>query len=37
MAKISLIALMDDEFGKVLTGEQIRKFNTIQDILDIME
>lgn len=36
MAKLSLIVLMDDEFGKKLTGEQIRDFNTVQDILDFM-
>lgn len=37
MAKLSLIVLMDDEFGKKLTGEQIREFNTVQDILDFMD
>jgi len=37
MAKISLIALMDDEFGKALSGEHIRGFNTVQDILDFMD
>ena len=36
MAKLSLIVLMDDEFNKKLTGEQIREFNTVQDILDFM-
>lgn len=37
MAKLSLIVMMDDEFGKKLTGEQIFQFNTVQDILDFME
>lgn len=37
MAKLSLIVLMDEEFGKKLTGEQIRKFNTVGDILDFMD
>lgn len=37
MTKLSLIALMDDEFNKKLTGEQIRSFKTIGDILDFME
>ena len=37
MAKLSLIVLMDDEFGKKLTGEQIRMFKTVQDILDFMD
>lgn len=36
MAKLSLIVLMDDEFSKKLTGEQIREFKTIKDILDFM-
>ena len=36
MAKLSLIVMMDDEFGKKLTGEQIFKFKTVQDILDFM-
>lgn len=37
MAKLSLIVLMDDEFQKKLTGEQIRTFHTVQDILNFME
>lgn len=37
MAKLSLIVLCDDEFGKKLTGEQLRQFVTIKDILDFME
>lgn len=37
MAKLSLIVLMDDEFEKRLTGEMIRKFKTVQDILDFMD
>lgn len=36
MAKLSLIVLCDDEFDKKLTGEQIREFKTVQDILDFM-
>ena len=36
MAKLSLIVLMDDEFDKKLTGEQIREFKTVQNILDFM-
>ena len=36
MAKLSHIVLMDDEFSKKLRGEQIREFNTVQDILDFM-
>lgn len=37
MAKLSLIVLMDDEFNKKLTGEQIQKFETVKDVLDFME
>lgn len=37
MAKLSLIVLMDDEFDKRLTGEQIREFVTVGDILNYME
>lgn len=36
MAKLTLIVLCDDEFNKKLTGEQIREFKTVQDILDFM-
>ena len=36
MAKLSLIVMMDDEFGKKLTGEQIREMKTVQDVLDFM-
>ena len=36
MAKLSLIVLMDDEFGKELSGDQIKKFVKIQDVLDFM-
>lgn len=37
MSKLSLIVLMDDECGKKLTGEQIRGFKTLGDIIDFME
>ena len=37
MAKLSLIVMMDEEVGKKLTGEQIRQFKTVQDILDFMD
>lgn len=36
MAKLTLIVLCDDEFGKKLTGEQIREFETVGDILAFM-
>ena len=37
MAKLSLIVLFDDEFGKRLTGEMIRTFKTVGDILAAMD
>ena len=37
MAALSLIVLMDENFGKKLTGAQIKNFKTFKDILDFME
>lgn len=37
MAKLSLIVAIEDEFGKKLSGDQIRAMKTVQDILDYME
>ena len=37
MIKLSLIVMMDDECGKKLSGDMIKGFHTIQDILDYME
>ena len=37
IAKLSLIVLMDDEFGKTIKSDDIKALETIQDILDIME
>ena len=36
MAKLSLIVLMDDEFGVKLTGDVIKGFETVGDILKLM-
>lgn len=36
MAKLSLIVLFDEECSKKLTGEEIRTFKTIGDILAAM-
>ena len=36
MAKLSLIVLMNDEFEKKLTANQLKAFKTVQDILDFM-
>ncbi|MFN4083105.1 MAG: acyl carrier protein [Bacteroidia bacterium] len=36
MAKLSLIVLCDEQFNKKLTGEQIREFKTVGDILTFL-
>jgi len=36
MAKLTLIVLFDDEFSKKLTGEQIKEFKTVKDVMDLM-
>lgn len=36
MAKLSLIVLMDEEFGIKVTGEMIKGFNTVKDILAVI-
>ena len=37
MSKLSIIVMMEDEFGKKLTAEQVRAFQTVGDILKCME
>lgn len=37
MAKLGLIVLMDEEFGVKLEGKTIRDFETVGDILKLME
>ena len=37
MTRLSIIVMMDDECGKTLTGDQIRAFKTVQDIMDFMD
>ena len=36
MSKLSLIVLIDDEFGKKVSGEQIKSLVSIKDILNLM-
>lgn len=36
MAKLTLIVLCDDEFNKKLTGEKIKEFKSVKDILDFI-
>ena len=37
MSKLGLIVMFDDEFNKKLTGEQLKEFITVRDILDFMD
>lgn len=37
MTRLSLIVLMEDEFDVKLDGAAIKQFETVQDILDLME
>lgn len=37
MTKLSLIVMFDDECGKKLTGEMLRTFKTIGDIMNAMD
>ena len=37
MAKLSLIVLMEDEFDVKLTGDMIKGFETVGDILKLMD
>ena len=37
MAKLSLIVLMDDEFNKVLTSDEIKAFKTVGDVMSFMD
>lgn len=36
MAKLSLIVLMEDEFGVKLTGDVIKGFETVGDVVALM-
>lgn len=37
LAALSYVVFMEDEFGKKVSGETVRKFTTVQDILDSMQ
>lgn len=37
MAKLSVIILADDEFNKKLTGETLRDFKTVGDIIQFLK
>jgi acyl carrier protein len=36
MSALSFVVLMKEEFNKTITGKLIRSFQTIQDMLDVM-
>lgn len=37
LAAISLIAIMDEKFHKILTGQDVKTFKTVSDVLSVME
>jgi acyl carrier protein len=37
LAALSLVAMIDEKFGKNIAGEKIKSLKTIGDILDLME
>jgi len=37
MTKLSLIVMMEDEFGVKLTSDMVRNLKTVKDILDLMK
>lgn len=37
LTALSIIAMVDDEYGITLTGEDIKKSNTIGDIFEIVQ
>lgn len=36
MTKLALIVMIDENFGKTITGTDINEFKTVQDIMNIM-
>ena len=37
LAMLSLIVMFDDEFGRRVTGAEVKAFKTVSDILALME
>lgn len=37
MAKLSLIVMFDEQFGKKVDGDSVKGFQTVGDILNLME
>lgn len=36
LSALSYVVFMEEEFGKKMTGQQVRAFKTVQDILNTM-
>lgn len=34
---LSFIAMMDSKFGKMISGEEVKALQTVQDAIDLME
>lgn len=37
LSTLSLIAMVDEEYGKTLTGEHIRNSSTVEDLFEIVQ
>lgn len=37
LSALSFVVLLGDEFNRKISGQQIRAFQTVQDLLDVME
>lgn len=37
LSALSFVVLLGDEFGRKISGQEIRAFKTVQDMLDVME
>lgn len=37
LALLSFMALMDDEFGRTVTGKEVKECKTVKDLVDMME
>lgn len=37
LSALSFVVMVKDEFGRKISGQQVRSYNTVQDLLDAME
>lgn len=37
LSALSFVVLLGDEFGRKISGKEIRAFQTVRDMLDVME